>query len=70
MPSGDLDALTAALGEAITEDPDHLPMLDAARTMIEQSFDSLTQARRLRALVADPESPVTQEPLAAVKEPA
>ncbi|EXF25890.1 glycosyltransferase [Nesterenkonia sp. AN1] len=70
VPSGDLDALTAALGEAITEDPDHLPMLDAARTMIEQSFDSLAQARRLRALVADPESPVTQEPLAAVKESA
>ncbi|MGJ9405352.1 glycosyltransferase [Nesterenkonia aurantiaca] len=70
VPSGDLHALTAALADAITDHPDHLQMLDAARTMIERSFDSLGQARRLRALVTDPESSATQDPLAAVKESA
>lgn len=67
VPSGDVQALTAAVSEAITQDPDHLRMLDAARTMIERSFDSAGQARRLQALVADPESPASQDRLAATQ---
>ncbi|WP_445641288.1 glycosyltransferase [Nesterenkonia sandarakina] len=65
VPSGDLDALTAAVTEAITHEPQHLHMLDAARTMIERSFDSAAQARRLQSLVADPDSPAAQDRLAA-----
>lgn len=68
MPSGDLDALTTAVAEALAHDPAHLRMLDAARTMIEQSFDSAAQARRLQALVAEPESHPTLDQPAAVQE--
>ncbi|MGJ9373979.1 glycosyltransferase [Nesterenkonia sp. CF4.4] len=65
VPSGDVEALTAAVTEAVSDDPDHLHMLDAARTMIERSFDSAGQAGRLHALVADPESPASQDLLPA-----
>lgn len=68
VPSGDLDALTTAVAEALAHDPAHLRMLDAARTMIEQSFDSAAQARRLQALVAEPESHPTLDQPAAVQE--
>lgn len=68
VPTGDVEALTAAVAEAITADPRHLPMLEAARTLIEQRFDSAAQARRLHGLVRDPGAPAAQSRLAAVEE--
>lgn len=50
VPSGDLEALTQALAEALA-DRDHKTRTDAARSLIEESFDSQRQAQQLRALV-------------------
>lgn len=66
VPSGDIAALTQALLEAITLDAGHLELLNAARSCIEENFDSGTQAQRLRVLVEDPQSVVSQDGLARV----
>ena len=50
VPSGDVEALTQALAEAITPG-DHCAMTDAARSLAEDLFGSHRQAEHLRALV-------------------
>jgi len=54
VPSGDAEALTEAVAEAITGDPREIKMLETARRLIEENFDSARQARLLQALVQDP----------------
>ncbi|GAA1118657.1 glycosyltransferase involved in cell wall biosynthesis [Nesterenkonia jeotgali] len=71
VPSGDLDALTQAVAdaaaEAVAADPARVRVLDAARAMIEHSFDSALQARRLQALIQDPHAPASQDRFAKVQ---
>lgn len=50
VPSGDVDALTEALAEAIAA-PDKTVLTDAARHLIEKQFNSSHQAQQLRDLV-------------------
>ncbi len=52
VPTGDTDALTAAVAEAIAPDADHSALTAAARTQIEDLFDSSGQAARLARLVS------------------
>ncbi|WP_218220487.1 glycosyltransferase [Nesterenkonia sp. Act20] len=63
VPSGDVTALTKALLEALTLDAGHLALLTAARSCIEDHFDSTSQAATLRALVHDPQSVSCRESL-------
>lgn len=51
VPSGDVDALTRALAEALRP-ADRSAMTDAARALVEREFDSVRQAAELRALAA------------------
>ena len=51
VPTGDTAALTAAVAEAIAPDADHSALAAAARTQIEDLFDSAGQAGRLSRLV-------------------
>ncbi|WP_300343765.1 glycosyltransferase family 4 protein [Nesterenkonia sp.] len=53
VPTGDLQALTEALAEAV-QPGDHTAMTDAARRLVAEQFDSHRQAQQLRALVASP----------------
>ncbi|GAB3062088.1 glycosyltransferase family 4 protein [Sediminivirga luteola] len=57
VPSGDVPALTAAIGEAIRPDPEHRTLTGNARRLVEELFDSRRQAAALRALVAQPAAP-------------
>ncbi|WP_120004473.1 glycosyltransferase [Nesterenkonia muleiensis] len=50
VPSGDVEALAQALAEAIGAQTSP-PVTDAARTLIEQQFDSARQAAQLKSLV-------------------
>lgn len=50
VPSGDVEALTEAIAEAVDR-PGNTALTDAARDLVEKQFDSIQQARRLRDLV-------------------
>ncbi|WP_150460732.1 glycosyltransferase [Nesterenkonia ebinurensis] len=67
VPSGDLTAFTEALAEAV-QPGDHTPMTDAARTLVEEQFDSSRQAIQLAELCtpAGGETPLVSRPAAAV----
>lgn len=60
VPSGDAEAFTQALAEAI-QPGDHRALTDAARALVQEQFDSTGQAQRLRTLVTDPSGEATSE---------
>ncbi|NLS11158.1 glycosyltransferase family 4 protein [Nesterenkonia sp. MY13] len=49
VPTGDMPALTEALAEAVRPG-DHSPLTDAARSLVQEQFDSNRQAGQLRQL--------------------
>ena len=54
VPTGDVEALTAAIVAALHPATDRVRITDAARALVRRSYDSNGQAAALRALVADP----------------
>ncbi|GAB3814565.1 glycosyltransferase family 4 protein [Tessaracoccus terricola] len=51
VPTGDLDALTDAVADAVAPGADHTEVTRRARRLVEETFDSRRQAARLRELV-------------------
>ena len=54
VPTGDVEALTEAIAEAVRPGTDHAELAAHARTQVEELFDSRGQAARLAELVVQP----------------
>ena len=54
MPTGDVEALTEAIAEAVRPGSDHTELATAARAQVEELFDSRGQVARLAGLVVQP----------------
>ena len=54
VPTGDVEALTEAIAEAVRPGADHAELAARARAQVEELFDSRGQAARLAELVVQP----------------